>query len=81
LIFLWHDLPMILKFSSQGIFFQLSLSLSQTSNSWSWLTKLVVKARWWDISTIPALRRLRQKDREFKASLGYTARPCLKIKH
>jgi hypothetical protein len=30
------------------------------------------------ISVIPALRRLRQKTHEFKASLGYTDRPYLK---
>jgi hypothetical protein len=28
----------------------------------------------------PALRRLRQEYGEFKANLGYTARPCLKKK-
>jgi hypothetical protein len=33
---------------------------------------------WWLISIIPALRRLKQKDPEFEASLGYTARPYLK---
>jgi hypothetical protein len=27
---------------------------------------------------MPALRRLRQKDHELEANLGYTARPCLK---
>jgi hypothetical protein len=33
---------------------------------------------WWQMPVIPALRRLRQKDQKFKASLGYLARPCLK---
>jgi hypothetical protein len=27
---------------------------------------------------IPALRKLRQEDQVFKASLGHTVRPCLK---
>jgi hypothetical protein len=30
------------------------------------------------ILAIPALWRLRQEDEEFKGSLGYIARPCLK---
>jgi hypothetical protein len=33
------------------------------------------------MSIIPALRRQRQKDLEFKASLGYKVRSCLKNNH
>jgi hypothetical protein len=33
---------------------------------------------WWCISVIPALRRQRQEDLEFKASLGWKVRLCLK---
>jgi hypothetical protein len=35
---------------------------------------------WWDTSVSPALRRWRQEDQEFKTSLGYRIRPCLKKK-
>jgi hypothetical protein len=33
---------------------------------------------WWYTPAIPALRRLSQEDLEFKVSLGYIVRPCLK---
>jgi hypothetical protein len=32
------------------------------------------------MTVIPALRRLRQEDWEFKANLAYIGRPCLKTK-
>jgi hypothetical protein len=34
----------------------------------------------WYIPVIPALRRLKQKDLKFKASLGYIVRPVSKKK-
>jgi hypothetical protein len=33
---------------------------------------------WWYMPVIPALRRLKQEDLEFEASLFKTVRPCLK---
>jgi hypothetical protein len=33
---------------------------------------------WWYIPVILAIRRLRQEDYKFKASLGYTGRTCVK---
>jgi hypothetical protein len=44
------------------------------------LKKYVSQASWCHTPVTPALRRQRQKDREFKASLSYMARPCLKKK-
>jgi hypothetical protein len=35
---------------------------------------------WWCTPVIPAFGRQRQEDGEFKTSLGYIARPCLKTK-
>jgi hypothetical protein len=35
---------------------------------------------WQYMSIIPAFRRLRQEDCEFKTSLGYIVRPCVKTK-
>jgi hypothetical protein len=32
---------------------------------------------WWFAPVIPALRRLRQEDHAFKASMNYIARPVL----
>jgi hypothetical protein len=43
----------------------------------------VEKSRIMDVmvhTLIPAMRKLRQEDLEFKVSMGYIARPCLKNK-
>jgi hypothetical protein len=41
------------------------------------LKKLINQA-WWHTPVIPALRRLRQKDHKFEASLCYIAKLCFK---
>jgi hypothetical protein len=33
---------------------------------------------WWCMLVIVAVKRLKQKDKEFQASLSYIVRPCLK---
>jgi hypothetical protein len=43
-------------------------------------TKVSLSQAWWHTPLIPALRRLKQKDHKFEASLGYIARPSLKKK-
>jgi hypothetical protein len=38
------------------------------------------EARWWHTPVIPALGKLRQEDREFEASLGFTVRTCVCVR-
>jgi hypothetical protein len=40
--------------------------------------RIYTNQEWWHMPVILVLRRLRQKELEFKASLGYRARLCLK---
>jgi hypothetical protein len=41
-------------------------------------SKIFFCLAWWYISVILALGRMRQENGEFKDSLGYITRPCLK---
>jgi hypothetical protein len=40
--------------------------------------KIISHWVWWGTPVSPALRRLKQEDHKFKATLDYIVRPCLR---